>query len=237
MSRILVFSRTLGYRHESIPRAAEVLAELAALDGHDTDHTEDPAVMHATSLDRYALVVWLSTSGEVLDAEQRAAFAAWLSDGGRYAGVHSATACEYEWPEYERIAGAFFDGHPDVQPATVRRTAALHPSTAGLPDAWTHTDEWYNFRRRPSADHTVLLTVDEASYDGGTMGADHPVAWHGTYRGHRAGGEHAGSGERGADGDGQAGRTWYTALGHSTEGYDDPLLRAHLLGGLRSLID
>lgn len=215
VSRILVFSRTLVFRHESIPHAAEVITGLATEDGHQTDHTEDPAVFTDAGLEPYRLVVWLSTSGEVLDDDQRRAFARWLADGGSYAGVHGATTGMYGWPEYERIAGAVFDGHPDVQTATVSVTGPAHPSTAGLPGSWVHTDEWYNFRRRPTADHTVLLTVDEATYTGGTMGAEHPIAWHGRYG---------------------RGRTWYTALGHSVEGYDDPLLRAHLLGGLRSVL-
>lgn len=216
MSRILLFSRTTAYRHESIPYAAEVIAGLASEDGHRTDHTEDPAHLSSPAVETFDLVLWLSTSGDVLDEDQRAAFGRWLAGGGRYAGVHAATTAEPGWPEYERVAGARFTDHPEPQPATLRRTDATHPSTAGLPDSWTRTDEWYNFARRPGADRTVLLTVDEQTYDGGTMGGAHPIAWYGPY--------------------GQ-GRTWYTALGHADEHYDEPLVREHLRGGLRSLLD
>jgi uncharacterized protein len=215
VAHVLLFTRTTDYRHASIGPAAEVVGDLLRADGHTVEHTEDERAFRPQTLARVALTVWLSTSGDVLDDAGRAALAAWLADGGAWAGIHSATVSEPGWPEFERIAGAVFADHPDVQTATVRVTDAVHPSTAGLPAAWRHTDEWYNFRSRPVADRTVLLTVDEADYDGGTMGDPHPIAWAGPYG---------------------RGRTWYTALGHEAAAYDDPLLRAHLLGGLRSLL-
>ncbi|WP_104116755.1 ThuA domain-containing protein [Arthrobacter sp. B1805] len=214
MSRILVFSRTCGYRHESIPDAIAALTTIAHEDGHLVEATEDPSVFEPRALAAWDVVVWVSTSGEVLDGEQRRAFADWLRAGGSYAGVHSATACEYEWDEYERIAGAVFTDHPQVQEAVVRVADPDHPSTVDLPPTWRHRDEWYNFRR-PPRDRTVLLTVDEESYTGGTMGPGHPVAWHGSYG---------------------SGQTWYTSLGHDAEAYTDPLFCAHLRGGLRSLL-
>ncbi len=214
MSRILVFSRTLGYRHDSIENGITALGAIAREDGHDVDATEDPTVFAEARLAAFDAVVWLSTSGEVLDTDQRTAFADWLHRGGAYAGIHSATACEYEWREYERIAGAVFAGHPEVQDAVVRVTDPSHPSTADLPTSWRHRDEWYNFRE-PPRQREILLTVDERTYTGGTMGPAHPVAWHGPYG---------------------SGSTWYTALGHEAEAFDDPLVRTHLRGGLRGIL-
>ena len=215
MARVLIFTRTTDYRHDSIEHAVEVIGGLLRADGHDVDHTEDPAAYRPDALASVTLTIWLSTSGDVLDDEGRAALASWLAGGGAWAGIHGATVSEPGWPEFERIAGAIFADHPDVQTATVRVTGAPHLSTAGLPAAWRHADEWYNFRARPPADRTVLLVVDEADYVGGTMGDLHPIAWSGPYG---------------------RGRTWYTALGHEASAYDDPRLRAHLLGGLRSLL-
>lgn len=214
MSRVLVYSRTTDYRHDSIPHAAAVLADLLTGDGHQVEHTEEPGAHTADTLARIALVVWLSTSGHVLDDGERRDLAAWLAAGGAWAGVHSATFSEPSWPELPRIAGARFAGHPELQPGVVRVADADHPSTAGLAAEWTHADEWYDFAQ-VQADRTVLLTVDESSYAGGGMGDPHPIAWHGRYG---------------------AGRTWYTSLGHAAEAYDEPWFRAHLLGGVRSLV-
>lgn len=215
MSRILIFSRTTDYRHESIEHGAEVVTRLMADDGHTADHTEDPSVFTDEGLAPYALTVWLSTSGDVLDDDQRAAFARWLAAGGAYAGIHCASFTEQSWPEYTRICGAFFTGHPDIQPATVRVADAEHPSTAHLPATFEHTDEWYEFREPPGPEHRVLLTVDESTYSGGGMGEPHPIAWAGAYG---------------------AGRTWYTAVFHEPSAFDEPLLREHLRGGLRSVL-
>lgn len=214
MARVLVFSRTTDYRHESIPHAAQVVADLLAVAGHRVERSEDPASHDADNLAPCALVVWLSTSGDVLDERRRGDFGHWLRAGGAWAGIHSATFSEPGWPEFARIAGARFLRHPEPQPGVLRVADATHPSTAGLPLVWTHTDEWYDVTPLERG-RRVLLTVDEASYAGGAMGDPHPVAWHGPYG---------------------AGHTWYTALGHAAATYDEPWFRDHLLGGLRSLI-
>ena len=211
---VLVFTRTTDYRHDSIPAGVRAVTALAEADGLDAVHTEDPAVFCAEELSRAAVVVWLSTSGDVLDDAQRAAFADWLRAGGAFAGIHGATTAEPSWPEFERIIGAFFASHPEIQPGTVRVEDATHPSTAALPSPWRLTDEWYDFTSDPRTRVQVLLTVDEASYEGGHMGAGHPVAWCHEYG---------------------AGRCWYTALGHPIEAYQDEVFLGHLRGGLRSL--
>lgn len=215
MSRALVFTRTTDYRHDSIEHGTAVVRGLLAADGVASDHTEDPAAFHGDGPAPHDLVVWLSTTGDVLDDDGRAAFARWLAAGGSWAGIHGATVAEPGWPEFERIAGAVFTDHPEIQRARVHVADRSHPSTAQLPVTWVHTDEWYNFRRRPGREQSVLLTVDEATYTGGTMGGAHPVAWHGAYG---------------------SGRTWYTSLGHASETFDDPTFVTHLRGGLRSLL-
>lgn len=212
--RLLVFTRTTGYRHESIPDGVRAVSALAEADGLSVHHTEDHRVFTPEELRGYELVVWLSTSGEVLEPAGRAALAAWLAAGGGFAGIHAASTSEYGWPDYEDIVGAWFDRHPDVQTGTIHVEDREHPSTAALPATWTHCDEWYDFRRNPRGRVHVLATVDESTYEGGGMGADHPVAWCGRY--------------------GQ-GRTWYTSLGHASETYDDELFLAHVQGGLRSV--
>jgi type 1 glutamine amidotransferase len=199
--RVLVFSKTTGYRHQSIPAGVTAVGEIAAGLGFAVDATEDSAVFTGTGLARYAVVVFLSTSGEVLDEAGKAAFEGYVRGGGNFAGVHAASTTEYGWPFYERLVGAWFDRHPQVQPAT-----------AHLGGTWDWTDEWYDFRTDPTAGVRVLLTVDESTYSGGGMGANHPIAWcH----------------------DRLGGRAFYTALGHPSESYAEPAFRSHLAGGIR----
>ncbi|MCX5562552.1 ThuA domain-containing protein [Streptomyces sp. NBC_00038] len=204
--QILVYTATAAYRHASIPAGVAAFRELGAEHGFVVHATEEPL----RSLDGYDAVVFLSTSGEVLDEPGRSALLEHVAGGGGFLGVHSAACTEYEWPAYGELLGARFAGHPPVQPAvlTVDRS---HPATAHLPRQWHWTDEWYDFRAPPS-DVTVLATVDETTYTGGCMGADHPLVW---YRHHGRG------------------RSFYTALGHAPEAYADPAFRAHLLGALR----
>lgn len=210
--RVLVFSRTLGFRHKSIPDGVAALREIG--EGRwETDATEDAAAFTADNLRRYAAVVFLSTTGNVLDAEQQRAFEGYIRAGGGWAGVHAAADTEYDWPWFGRLAGAWFLGHPKIQPATVRVEDRTHRSTMMLPAEWVRTDEWYSFRRNPRADVRVLATLDERTYDPEKtpMGADHPIAWYHEFEG---------------------GRAWYTAGGHTAESFREPLFRDHLRGGI-----
>jgi type 1 glutamine amidotransferase len=212
--RVLVFSKTAGFRHTSIPVAVRAIRELATRGELAVDATEDSSAFTDANLRRYAAVVFLLTTGDVLSPSQQAAFERYIRRGGGFAGVHSASDTEYDWPWYGRLVGAYFRSHPAIQQASVRITGGAHPSTVGLPRRWTRTDEWYNFARNPRADVRVLAAVDESSYSPGpgAMGSDHPVAWAHEFEG---------------------GRAWYTAAGHTEESYAEPLLRRHLLGGIR----
>ena len=210
---VLLFSRTTGFRHDSIPAALAAVTELGATNGYTVEATEDPAMFTAATLARFRVVVFLMTTGDALDALGQAAFETWIAGGGNYVGVHSASDTEYDWPFYGQLVGAYFKQHPAIQPATVKIEVADHPATAGLPSTWLRTDEWYDFQANPRATVTVLATVDESSYTGGTMGADHPIVWtHPTTGG---------------------GRALYTAMGHTMESYADPLFRQHLAGAIR----
>ena len=209
--RVLVFSKTAGYRHASIPDGVAAVRELGEAGGFAVDATEATDVFTDAGLRPYAAVVFLSTSGDVLGADAEAAFERYVRAGGGFVGIHAASDTEYEWPFYGRLVGAYFASHPEVQPAAVDVVDREHPSTRGLPERWERTDEWYDFREVP-AGVRVLATLDESSYEGGTMGEAHPVAWC-----HEAAG----------------GRAWYTAGGHTAESYAEPLFQTHLLGGIR----
>jgi type 1 glutamine amidotransferase len=212
---ILVFSKTAGYRHDSIEDGVRLLRDIAGEKGWSMDHTEDAAAFMTENLARYAAVVWLNTSGNILDEAQKAAFQAYIEGGGGYVGIHAASDTEYEWPWYAEMIGAHFLGHPEIQPAAIDVERHNHPATEMLPPRWERTDEWYNFRRNPRQRDgiRVLMTLDESTYSPGegAMGRDHPIAW---YR---------------KMGDG---RVFYTALGHTRGTYVEPLFQAHIAGAL-----
>ena len=210
--RVLVFSRTAGFRHDSIPNAIAAVRALGDQNGFLVDATEDPSVFTDSGLAGYSAVSFLLTTGDVLDSSQQAAFERYIAAGNGFVGVHSAADTEYDWPWYGGLIGAYFASHPDVQPAVVHREDANHLSTVSLPDVWVRTDEWYNFQTNPrdTPDIHVLASLDESSYAGGTMG-DHPIAWYQEYAG---------------------GRAWYTAGGHTRESYSEPLFLQHVLGGI-----
>jgi type 1 glutamine amidotransferase len=208
--RVLLFSRTTGYRHaESIAAGQAALRDWAEGNEVDLAMTED-AVQLTAALPERDVVVFLNTTGDVLDAAQERAFEAFVRAGGGFVGVHSASGTEYDWPFYAELIGAWFESHPAIQPARIRVEAAAHPVARDLPDPWERSDEWYNFRGNPRvalAAGEVVLTLDESSYEGGTMGADHPIAWS-----RRVG----------------AGRAFYTALGHAGSSWEEPLVRGHI---------
>lgn len=211
-AHLLVFTRTTGYRHESIEAGVAALDEIGAHAGFDTHHTENPAAFHPADLAGFAAVVFLSTSGTVFDDDhQRAALRDFVHGGGGFVGIHAASTAERDWPFYRELVGARFTDHPHVQAAAVHVEDRAHPSTAHLDNPWNWTDEWYNFDADPTPDVHVLLTVDESTYEGGKMGAGHAIAWC------RRVGE---------------GRCFYTALGHTIEAYSHPAFREHLRGGI-----
>jgi cytochrome c len=212
--RILVFTKTAGFRHPSIPVAVRTVRELGARNGFAVDATEEGRVFTNANLGRYDAVVFLMTTGDVLDARQQRAFKRFIRAGGGFAGVHSAADTEYDWAWYGRLLGAYFRNHPQIQQGAIDVANARHPSTVRLPRRWTRTDEWYNFARNPRGAVRVLATLDERSYSPGpgAMGGDHPIAWFHPFQG---------------------GRAWYTAGGHTEESYAEPLFRRHLLGGIR----
>jgi glucose/arabinose dehydrogenase/plastocyanin len=234
LDKVLVFSRTAGFRHDSIPQGIAAIQALGTANGFAVDATEDPAQFTDANLAQYDVVVFLSTTGDVLNDAQQTAFEHYIQAGGGFAGIHAASDTEYTWPWYGQMIGAYFRNHPAGTPtATVNIEDANEPSTTGLPNPWVRTDEWYNFQRpnspvvggnqpgipdyspRTSGVH-VLATLDESTYDevdDSPAADDHPIAWCTNYDG---------------------GRAWYTGGGHTQASFSEPEFRAHILGGLRT---
>jgi len=212
--RVLVFFKTNGWKHTSIPYGNEAIQQLGHDNGFLVDTTKDATFFNDDNLRRYDAVVFNSTTRNVLNAEQQAAFERFIQAGGGFVGIHAAADTEYEWPWYDQLVGAHFSSHPNnpnVRKATVEVTDKTHISTQGLPDRWERTDEWYNYRSFYPDIH-ILAYLDENSYEGGTNGSNHPIAWYHDFDG---------------------GRAFYTGGGHEDSSFSEPLFLGHLLGGIK----
>jgi cytochrome c len=212
--KILVFTKTSGYHHASIAAGTTAIIKLGAENNFSVDTTSDAAKITEATLSKYSAVVFLSTTGYMLNNYQQADLERYMQAGGNYVGVHAAADAEYDWHWYGRLVGAYFDSHPAMQEAVLNVIDKNHPSTRALPDTWKRTDEWYNFKSISKNIH-VLITIDENSYKGGTNGVNHPMAWYHDF---------------------ENGRAFYTELGHTDESYSDPAYLKHLLGGIQYAI-
>ncbi|KEO73709.1 ThuA domain-containing protein [Anditalea andensis] len=206
----LTFSKTEGFRHESIEAGTNALKKLAAENFFKLDHTEDASLFTEDYLNNYDVIILLNTTGDIFNADQREAFKKFVQSGKGVVGVHSATDTEYDWPWYTELIGAQFESHPHIQTARVQ-TVHQHPSTYHLPKIWLWTDEWYNFKHFNDK-VIVLLELDESSYESGKEEKrSHPISWYHDYDG---------------------GRVFYTGLGHDPRIYENPVFIRHLLGGI-----
>src|SRR5215472_11331402 len=148
--RLLVFSATAGFRHDSITNGIALIRALGATNNFAVDTTEDATLFTDANLAQYKVVVFLNTTGDVLtNAQQQAALQHYIEAGGGWVGVHAAADTLHNWPWYGGLVGAYFVGHPGIQPATVKVADRIDPSTSMLPKRWLRTDEWYNFNLNP----------------------------------------------------------------------------------------
>ncbi|PUV25326.1 ThuA domain-containing protein [Sphingobacterium athyrii] len=212
--RVLIFSKTQGFRHSSIEKGAQVLKQLLDKEKIASDHSEDAALFTDQGLKKYDAVIFLSTTGNILDDTQQEAFVHYIQSGKGFVGIHAATDTEYDWPWYNGLVGAYFTSHPAVQQAKIDVLDRKHAATKHLDPVWQHKDEWYNFKDVKDDLH-VLMNLDEKSYNGGKMGDNHPISWSQDYDG---------------------GKVFYTGLGHTEESYDEPKFQKHVIGGILSVL-
>lgn len=216
--RVLVFSKTQGFRHESIEAGKAAMLAMGAKYQFQVDTTENDSAFYEDNLSKYHAVVFLNTTGNVLNAEQQNNFERFIQAGGGWVGIHSATDTEYEWEWYGKLAGAYFKDHPgnpNVQDGEFYVVDKNHPACDSLPDRFKRTDEFYNFKKMNDDIHP-LVNIDEKTYKEGNMGDNHPMSWYHEYDG---------------------GRAFYTAMGHTIESFSEPLFLNHLWGGLKYVLD
>ena len=210
LPHILVFTKTMAFRHKNIPDGIHALRDIGK-SVFVVDQTEDAGAFTTENLKRFCVVVFFSTTGNVLNTEQQKAFEQYIHSGGGFVGIHAASDTEYDWPWYGQLVGAWFKDHTKVILATVRREDTTHISTVEFPDAWKREDEWYRFRTNPRENVRVLVTVNDQDLGEVTMNGDHPISWMHEFEG---------------------GRAWYTAMGHTKESFFEEDFRKHVRGGI-----
>ncbi|MDD7884410.1 ThuA domain-containing protein [Flavivirga sp. 57AJ16] len=208
-SNVIVFSKTAGYRHQSIETGVEALKKLGIDNNFLVDATEDANEL-TKNLEKYKVVIFLSTTGTIFNKNQQKAFKKYIKNGGGFVGIHAAADTEYDWAWYGKLIGAYFLSHPKQQNAVIHVMNHDHKATSFLSNEWQKFDEWYNYKQI-SPNINVLMTLDETSYSGGENGENHPISWFHEYEG---------------------GRIFYTGLGHTKESYADKTFLKHILGGI-----
>lgn len=223
-NRVLVYTRNYtpdgkGYVHANIADSVAAIKKMGGESGFAVDHSDDPNVFTDANLKRYKAIVFSNSNNEAFSSDaQRDAFQRYIRAGGGYVGIHSATGSERSWPWYRQMAGGKFLRHPKLQPFTVRVVAPNHPATKHLPASFEWTDECY-YHDPFNRDVKVLLVADPAKlddpkkseYPGDRFGDALPLAWYHEFEG---------------------GRSFYVALGHKSEHYQDPLLYKMIQGGI-----
>lgn len=214
--QVLVFHETEGYRHASIEAGIQAIQELGNENDFKTQVSRDSRFFTENDLSEIDLIIFMNTTGDILDTDEEVAFQAYMDNGGNFFGIHAAADTEFDWAWYGKLVGAYFKGHPKVQTAVVNVLMPDHSTVNHLPEKWKREDEWYNYKDiKP--DLKVLLSLDENSYEGGENGDHHPIAWFQNYIG--------------------GGISVYTGGGHTVESYSDPDFLEHLRRCIRFAFD
>ena len=212
--QVLLFTKSLDYQHLSVPSGVQMFKEISQDNHFALTWTEQSDFFdNQEQLNNMDVIVFMNTSGDILDDNQRRALQAYIRQGGNFVAIHSASFTMMEWPWYVKLVGGVWNRHPSpgIWTAMVNNEEPDHPSTAQLPKKWVVTGEWYNYLEL-SANIKVVLTVDETTYPGGKMPGYHPIAWYQEYF--------------------EGGRSFHTALGHPEGIYEDSWYRQHILGAV-----
>lgn len=214
-----VFSKAAGWHHESTLEAVTAVRALGRQHHFEVFWTEDPTrIFTDEAIAKHQVVIFLQTTGDVLNDEQQAVFERYIRRGGGYVGVHSAADTEYQWPWYTKMVGHMFVSHPAIQTAIVNVENREFPGMERFAPRFLTTEEWYEFDASRSPGLRYLLSVDESTYEPSAKRRKeaatapfHPISWYHLYDG---------------------GRAFYTALGHLPATYSDQQFLHHLYGGI-----
>ena len=214
---MLVFSLCKGFKHSSVPYWAKALDIMSEKTGaFKVVHSNDMSVFSADSLKQFDVICLNNTTKLVPDSDEQKAILDFIKSGKGLVGIHAATDSHYDWPEYVKLVGGWFDGHPWNEEVAIRIEVPDHPASEGIESPWRIADEIYQHRDWNRDEMCVVMSLDPDGTNMQKQGmkredGDYGIAWCRPY------------GE---------GRSFYTALGHRNEVFDDPLFQKHLLNAV-----
>jgi type 1 glutamine amidotransferase len=225
--RLLFIGQSKGYQHESISTAMVTLYDLGRRSGQwdtvlrtdCTAITKKPLKYGAKNLNDYDAVAFFTDGDLDMDESQKADLLSFVRDDGKgFIGIHSAAITFMSWPEYGRLLGGRFDGHPwgEFDAPLVVEDAGF-PGMKHLPGRFTLKDEIYQIKDYSRDDVRVLMSLDAGRVDRSRKGVhrkdgDFAVAWAHPYG---------------------KGRVLYNGLGHRREVWDRDDIREMWLDAVR----
>lgn len=232
--KLLIFSKTAGFRHDSIPVGIKAVTMMGDKTGAYTAYaTEDESIFEPEKLAKFDAVLMLNTTGDCLrpkglpkeEADKREehykkSLEDFVKGGKGLIGFHSATDTYHKWGAYNMMMGGTFAGHPWHKKVPIKNLDPKNPLNASFDGKdFEITDEIYQFRLDTASpkDRHFLLALDTTKLSDigkGNRGdkGPYPVAWLGTYG---------------------KGRTFYCSLGHREEIYWNPAILKHYLAGIQ----
>lgn len=219
--KALLFTKTVGWHHESIHEGVKAIRWLGERNDFEVYWTENAGLVFTEEkLSDYDVVIFLNTTGDVLNDEQQSVFEKFIQSGKGFVGIHAASDTEYDWPWYNQLVGRMFHIHPKNQTALIRVTDSNFPGMQLMPKVRWWTDEWYEFGDDKADNLKTLITIDETTYNpnvqwgdkiGDGMGDVHPISWYHDHDG---------------------GRAFYTGMGHIPATFSDQIFLEHIYGGI-----
>ncbi|SEC36387.1 hypothetical protein SAMN05192540_2987 [Maribacter dokdonensis] len=217
--KVLLFTVQDTWHYECIPKAVDAFHKMSVEHQFKFDWTQSAEDL-AKKLPSYDVVVFLNANTDNLSNEQLNVLKAHVHNGKGFVGVHSTSDSDIRNPWFDNLVGGVFKDHPKFQSAVLTNHNSNFPSNMHVPEKWLWSEEWYNFKLLKSDKITVLLSVDENTYDYQKgydeiplegMGDHHPIAWYQVFEG---------------------GRSFYTTLGHKPEAFQKQNYIDHLYGGI-----
>jgi type 1 glutamine amidotransferase len=210
--KMLVYSATKGFRHGSIEAGKAMLQSIATAQGFEITATETNELITPEGLAPFEIIFFMNSTGDIFNETEQKTYEDWMTmHNGAFGGTHSSTDTENGWAFYSEVTGQYYNGHSAVISGDIQFEAAMvnHPALKGLPNPWQRNEEWYNFNT--FQEWTAKPGFQVLGRTSAGSGTNRPIMWLREWGNFRS---------------------FYTALGHESVVFEDPLIKQHLTGGI-----